>query len=383
MSKAKGPRPNTRVLVVTDNHDVASMVRFSGAEAVSLGNYPQLQEAIDTLAECHALVITGGGDVNPRLYGATPHGQTQSPTAGRDYRELTLLGAARDMGIPVLGICRGMQVIAVEAGGTLYQHIPDKVKHSHHDCSMMNVETVEGSLVHRTLGEWPDMMHLHHQAVKRVPDGFQVTAKDPWDNTIEAIESLDGRVVAVQFHPELDWGPASVYDYDPTSSRIRASAGNVGAALFDAFVRTARRYQRRSKAHGVKPLKRAHEYASRWPIARETYYHYTAPKAQFGTVYKMTDKRTGVTSDARVLDNGKLVPASDETRKRMLAICPAPADETDRLMGTTDSTITIPVAWCGDCLGMAFDNREDYDDHMDYFHPVSLNVPAVGVKVRV
>ncbi len=153
------------------------------------------------------LLLTGGTDVNPSLYGQTPHPETESPDDPRDVMEAALLQQALDGDMPVLAICRGMQLLNVVHGGTLVQHLPNTPKHERRD-------TARSDAVHQVVIE-PDS-HLagllgqetaavnsrHHQAVDRVGTGLSVSGRDE-DGLIEALERPDKRfVVAVQWHPE-------------------------------------------------------------------------------------------------------------------------------------------------------------------------------------
>lgn len=160
------------------------------------------------------LIITGGRDVDPAAYGATRHPATDDPTADsrtRDAFELTVLHAALRRGLPVLGICRGAQVLNVALGGSLHQHLPDVLGHPRHQqgnavFSTSTISTVPGTRVASLVGTSTDAQCYHHQAIDRLGDGLIVSASDA-DGVIEAIE-VDPRrhpdrwVVAVQWHPE-------------------------------------------------------------------------------------------------------------------------------------------------------------------------------------
>jgi len=153
------------------------------------------------------LIITGGRDVDPALYGHEAHPDTDEPARDRDAWEFTLLGAALRKGTPVLGICRGAQVLNVALGGTLHQHLPDVLGHTGHQqgnavFSTSMVRTVEGTRLAGLLGPTADVRCYHHQAIDRVADGLTVSATDS-EGVIEAVE-VPGHdfVVAVQWHPE-------------------------------------------------------------------------------------------------------------------------------------------------------------------------------------
>ncbi len=153
-----------------------------------------------------AVLVTGGADVEPGRYGEHPHPATAPPRADRDAWELALLGAADALGLPVLGICRGMQVMAVAGGGQLEQHLPDVLGHEQHSPSRdgygdVEVVTLEGSRLRGLVGERHEVGCHHHQSVREHP-GF-VPAAYAADGTLEAMEAVGPRfAVAVQWHPE-------------------------------------------------------------------------------------------------------------------------------------------------------------------------------------
>jgi putative glutamine amidotransferase len=153
------------------------------------------------------LLITGGKDVDPAVYGQQPHPATDQPARQRDAWELALLDAALQRQLPVLGICRGVQVLNVALGGTLHQHLPDVIGHSGHRAgnavfTTVPVRTVPGSRLAALVGESVDARCYHHQAIAEVGEGLVVSAWDT-DGVIEALELPGhGFVLAVQWHPE-------------------------------------------------------------------------------------------------------------------------------------------------------------------------------------
>jgi putative glutamine amidotransferase len=153
------------------------------------------------------LVITGGKDVDPAAYGQEPHPVTDEPGRQRDAWEFTLLGAALKRELPVLGICRGAQVLNVALGGTLHQHLPDVIGHSGHRAgnavfNTLPVRTVPGTRLAALVGESVDAQCYHHQAIAELGDGLIVSALDA-DGVVEALELPgDGFALAVQWHPE-------------------------------------------------------------------------------------------------------------------------------------------------------------------------------------
>ena len=148
----------------------------------------------------------GGPDVDPERYGERPHARTVRVRGDRDAWEIALLDAAEAAGRPVLGICRGMQLMAVRAGGSLEQHLPDSVGHEEHApgtsaYGWTAIRTVRGSLVQRLVGDDLQVSCHHHQAVVKHP-GFEVTARAA-DGTIEAMEDPERPFwLGVQWHPE-------------------------------------------------------------------------------------------------------------------------------------------------------------------------------------
>ncbi|MET8678707.1 gamma-glutamyl-gamma-aminobutyrate hydrolase family protein [Streptomyces sp. NPDC004647] len=154
------------------------------------------------------VVIAGGPDIEPVRYGAAPHPRTGPAGPERDAWELALIEAALAAGKPLLGICRGMQLLNVALGGTLVQHLPESVGHDGH-CGAPGVFTphevkpVPGTLLDKVLPEAVAVPSYHHQAVDRLGRGLLACAHAE-DGTLEAVELADGDgfVLAVQWHPE-------------------------------------------------------------------------------------------------------------------------------------------------------------------------------------
>lgn len=161
------------------------------------------------LAAVDGLVLTGGGDVAPRFFGEQPHPNLGAVNEARDATELALLSAARRLRMPVLAICRGIQVLNVECGGSLIQDIADQRKDAlKHDgnarsAAVHAVQIEKDSILGLATGETRmDVNSLHHQAIDRLGKGLRVTATAP-DGIIEGVESTDDWwVLAVQWHPE-------------------------------------------------------------------------------------------------------------------------------------------------------------------------------------
>jgi putative glutamine amidotransferase len=167
--------------------------------------------AAAVLDSVSGLVLTGGEDVDPARYGEKRHEKVRSVNAARDATEAALVEEAKARGIPVLAICRGIQILNVALGGTLVQDISSQcmsdIAHDEdgpRDSRSHEITVEPGSLIADAIGtEHLTVNSFHHQSVKRVADGMRVTARSP-DGVIEGIESTDEGwwVMAVQWHPE-------------------------------------------------------------------------------------------------------------------------------------------------------------------------------------
>jgi putative glutamine amidotransferase len=202
----------------------AEQVAAAGGIPVLLPPVPGIAGAVGRL---DGLVLTGGGDIDPAAYGAEPHPLTSRVSEQRDRAELDALAAVLAVGLPVLGICRGLQILNVARGGTLHQHLPDVPgldglaahtpelgRYGSHP-----VRIAPGSRLAEVLGRGAEgaveraVPTSHHQAIDRLGDGLTATA---WaaDGVIEAVEL--GRVtpgqhpfvLAVQWHPEVGQDPS-------------------------------------------------------------------------------------------------------------------------------------------------------------------------------
>jgi putative glutamine amidotransferase len=163
------------------------------------------EEALQTL---DGLLLTGGGDVEPLRYGAAAVPEVHGVDTDRDAFEFALVTTAAAAGIPVLGICRGAQILNVALGGTLVQHLPDMTDRQHclRDRFAEPVHEVEIETGTRLAGivglDRLPVNSLHHQAVDTLGAGLRAVA---WaeDGVVEAIESIWPRMMGVQWHPEL------------------------------------------------------------------------------------------------------------------------------------------------------------------------------------
>jgi putative glutamine amidotransferase len=200
-------------------------VENAGGEAVTL------QSGSASLADVDGLLLPGGWDVDPALYGEVADKAVGPIDRALDDTELELFRQAREKELPVLGICRGQQVINVAMGGSLIQHLEDHDVRVHGRKHLAHtIEVDPESELGRAAGETSIRVNsLHHQAVRSLAPGLHQTAKGQ-DGTVEGLESDDGLIVAVQCHPEeltgdLPWAKS----------------------LFERFVARARSRGRKSK----------------------------------------------------------------------------------------------------------------------------------------
>jgi gamma-glutamyl-gamma-aminobutyrate hydrolase PuuD len=193
-------------------HAYVSQVVRAGGQPVVL---PPAGRPASVLSRLDALVLTGGGDLDPAAYGASPHARTDYVRDFRDTAELELVRAALDRGLPFLGICRGLQVLNVALGGTLHQHVPDVVGDERHSLSpgsynRFPVTVGSSSLLAKALGgaSTVTVAHYHHQAIDRLGAGMTASAWSD-DGLVEAAEVEDHPfALGVQWHPEVDEDPS-------------------------------------------------------------------------------------------------------------------------------------------------------------------------------
>jgi anthranilate synthase component 2/putative glutamine amidotransferase len=182
----------------------ADAVSEAGGDPVLL---PTASVTADVVPRLDALVLAGGADVDPARYGSEPGPHTVATRPDRDATEVALLQAALDRDLPVLAICRGMQLLNVLLGGTLVQHLPDVAGAQPHQLGLglfaeREVRTAPGSAVHGILGPEARVDCHHHQALDTIAEGLTASA---WaeDGLVEAVE-VPGRrfCLGVQWHPE-------------------------------------------------------------------------------------------------------------------------------------------------------------------------------------
>ena len=194
--------------LVADSY-VAPLQRAGGL-AVLLAVDPT--EPLELLDRIDGLLLIGGADIDPTMYGAARDPATESTYAERDRFEIALLRAALERELPVLGICRGMQVLNVALGGVLVQDLarpdgaqPHRKVRGTFDGNDHTVTLTSGSIAARAVGEHAHLVHCHHhQAVLELGDGLAISGRAE-DGVIEAIELADGRWgLGVQWHPEAN-----------------------------------------------------------------------------------------------------------------------------------------------------------------------------------
>jgi putative glutamine amidotransferase len=189
-------------------------IQRAGGLAVMLPPDAQFDQDPDEVLDLlDGLILAGGDDIDPACYGAEAHPQTTHFVPERDAAELALARRAIARDMPVLGICRGMQLMNVGFGGTLSQHLPEELGHEDHrrtpgsfDDADHDVRLTPGSLAARAAGEeLHSSKSHHHQGVDAIAAGFEVTGFSVLDDLPEAIEAPDRRfVLGVQWHPEAD-----------------------------------------------------------------------------------------------------------------------------------------------------------------------------------
>lgn len=220
MSTCVNVRPNRRPLIAVSSGrapmrtamGVVDGVYSTSAYADSVvraGGLPVVVPRTDPPAPVDALafdglLLTGGGDIDPMLYGQRALDSTYDIDKGRDDLEIALLAEADAREIPVLALCRGMQLVNVVRGGTLVQHLPNPDRHwqkASPSAPTHDVTILSGTTLESVIGRTPITVNsFHHQSVDLVGSDLLVSATH--DGVVEALESHDARIVAVQWHPE-------------------------------------------------------------------------------------------------------------------------------------------------------------------------------------
>jgi gamma-glutamyl-gamma-aminobutyrate hydrolase PuuD len=196
-----------RSLTTLDRAYVDAVTTAEGVPVILPVQSPGGAEAV--VERLDALILSGGGDVAPERYGATRHPAVGGVDEARDAWEVALIAQARQRSLPVLAICRGMQILNVALGGTLIQHLPDHDDGHPHlvpgsfDAASHHVEITPGSTMAKVLDtDAIDVNSLHHQAIDRCADDLVVVGIEE-HGIIEAVEHPDEPILGVQWHPEL------------------------------------------------------------------------------------------------------------------------------------------------------------------------------------
>jgi putative glutamine amidotransferase len=217
-------------------YEYLAEIQRAGGLALMIPPDPTIEANPDEMLEkLDGLILAGGADVDPAAYGAEPHAETAGTVPERDRTEVALARAAFKRDMPVLGICRGMQVLNVALGGTLDQHVPDTVGHDEHrrnrgtfEGNDHDVALKAGSLAAVAAGEETHgTKSHHHQGVATLGDGLQITGFSTLDEYPEAIEAPDRRfVLGVQWHPEADSRSRVIASFVQEASDYRSTRGS-------------------------------------------------------------------------------------------------------------------------------------------------------------
>ena len=180
----------------------AESIKLAGGlpMVIPVGDKRLVKDYIETIDK---LILSGGQNVHPQFYGEEKTIDSDDYNLARDEFELALLKEAIRQGKPVLAICRGLQLVNVAFGGTLNQQIDNHWQGQPFGTSH-SIRTEKGSVVERLFGQASQINSVHRQSIKDLAPNFRATAFDPRDNTIEAIEAVDGsRIIGLQWHPEF------------------------------------------------------------------------------------------------------------------------------------------------------------------------------------
>jgi len=191
--------------------DYVSAIERAGAIPVIIPFYQDLETSYELLEHLDGIVFSGGNDIDPTMYGEHPVAELGEIIPLRDRQDIELCKKViKETNLPVLGVCRGIQVLNVALGGTNHQHLP-AAGYESHSLGMFHryapshdVNVVAGSRLHKVLGDVAHVNSFHHQAVKDVAPGLKVVATAP-SGLVEAVELDDDNrfVLATQWHPEM------------------------------------------------------------------------------------------------------------------------------------------------------------------------------------
>lgn len=252
ITTSTGPESGSHGLpAITLNAQYVAAIQEPGGCAVLLTPAHDEQAVRELLACCHGLLLTGGEDVDPVRYGAAPHPELGAVNEARDAMEIAAVRTALERRLPILGICRGMQLLNVALGGTLVQDLaserPSPLAHEQEaptDRGWHVARVREGSKLRRIVGAGEIFTNsFHHQAIDRIADALEPSA---WaeDGVIEAAEGRSGGwLYAVQWHPERTVAPAGAAetpDHRLLGAFVTAARDFAGAAARRGTQRAAR-----------------------------------------------------------------------------------------------------------------------------------------------
>ena len=180
--------------------DYAQGVIAAGGVPVFL---PLSLDPAEIIPRLDGILMSGGADIDPKRYGAEPEPELQSIEPARDEFELKILELVYERELPVAGICRGLQILNVHAGGSLYQDVPPhSVRDKAPSTRVHDITTEKGSILEKLYGEKLEVNSLHHQSIKTLGRHFSASATSN-DGIVEGIEHSQLPIVAVQWHPEM------------------------------------------------------------------------------------------------------------------------------------------------------------------------------------
>ena len=180
--------------------DYAQGIIAAGGVPVFL---PLSLDPAEIIPRLDGLLMSGGADIDPKRYGAEPEPELQSIEPARDEFELKILDLVYECELPVAGICRGLQILNVHAGGSLYQDVPPhSVRDKAPSTRVHDITTEKGSILEKLYGEKLEVNSLHHQSIKTLGKHFSASATSN-DGIVEGIEHSQLPIVAVQWHPEM------------------------------------------------------------------------------------------------------------------------------------------------------------------------------------
>lgn len=187
-----------RIAIVGRTKDTKNYERYIS----SIPAVPHVTLSIGELSACDALVLPGGGDITPAFFGERNAGSFNIDTE-LDILQLQAFDYACRLSLPVLGICKGMQIINVALGGTITQDLPTACYHKYQGHDQYHItDILEGSCLHKLYGKYATVNSAHHQAVKKLGVGLQAIQWCPIDNTVEAVAHQTLPILGLQWHPE-------------------------------------------------------------------------------------------------------------------------------------------------------------------------------------